>query len=123
MTQAFDKVWHRDLLYKLKNILPPTYYLFFKSYIEDRYFITKVELEISALAPIAARVPQGAISIPILFNLYTADQPTTRHTSVANVDDDKIIYSSLTNPITVSYNLQNHLDQGNNKLIIKSRHI
>ena len=64
----------------------------------------------SALAPIAAGVPQGAISSPILFNLYSADQPTTHHISVADFADDKIIYSSHENPITVGYNLQTHLD-------------
>lgn len=30
--QAFDKVWHEGLLYKLKNILPAPFYLFFLSY-------------------------------------------------------------------------------------------
>ena len=110
VAQAFDKVWHLGLLYKLKKILPPPYYLFFRSYLEDRYFITKVGFEISYLAPIAAGVPQGAISSPILFNLYSADQPTTPHTSVADFADDKIIYSSNEVPIIAGYNLQNHLD-------------
>lgn len=110
VAQAFDKVWHPGLLYKLKKILPPPYYLFFKSYIEDRYFTTKVGCEISTLAPLAAGVPQGAISSPILFNLYSADQPTTHHTSVADFADDKIIYTSHENPLTVGYNLQTHLD-------------
>lgn len=82
VAQAFDRVWHPGLLHKLKKILPPSYYLFFKSYLEDRFFATKVGSEISNLAPILAGVPQGAISSPILFNIYTADQPTTSHTSL-----------------------------------------
>jgi len=110
VAQAFDKVRHPGLLYKLKKTLTPPYYLFFKSYIKDRYFTTKVGCEISTLAPIVAGVPQSAVSSPILFNLYSADQPTTRHTSVADFVDDKIIYSSHVNPITVGFNLQTHLD-------------
>ncbi|KAL1123506.1 hypothetical protein AAG570_002584 [Ranatra chinensis] len=35
--QAFDRVWHPGLLYKLKKILPSTYYLILQSYLKDRY--------------------------------------------------------------------------------------
>lgn len=79
VAQAFDRVWHPGFLHKLKKILPPSYYLFFKSYLEDRFFATKNGSEISNLALILAGVPQGAISSPILFNIYTADQSTTSH--------------------------------------------
>ena len=34
--QAFDKVWHEGLLYKLKKILPRTYYSILKSYLTKR---------------------------------------------------------------------------------------
>jgi hypothetical protein len=34
----------------------------------------------------------------------------THHTSVADFADDKIIYTSHENPLTVGYNLQTHLD-------------
>ncbi|VVC44186.1 Endonuclease/exonuclease/phosphatase,Reverse transcriptase domain [Cinara cedri] len=60
-----------------------------ESYLEDRFFAVKVGSEISNLAPILAGVPQGAISSPILFNIYTLDQPTTSQTSVADFADDK----------------------------------
>jgi hypothetical protein len=36
--QAFDKVWLRGLLYKIKQNLPSEYYLIFKSYLSDRHF-------------------------------------------------------------------------------------
>ncbi|KAL4119930.1 hypothetical protein QTP88_012684 [Uroleucon formosanum] len=110
VAQAFDRVWHPGLPHKLKKILPPSYYLFFKSYLEDRFFATKVGSELSNLAPILAGVPQGAISSPILFNIYTADQPTTSHTSVADFADDKVIYTSEKNPHLARQHLQNHLN-------------
>ncbi|VVC31114.1 Reverse transcriptase domain [Cinara cedri] len=110
VAQAFDRVWHPGLLHKLKIILPPPYYLFFKSYLEDRFFAVKVGSEISNLAPILAGVPQGAISSPILFNIYTSDQPTTSQTSVADFADDKVIYISEKNPFLASQYLQNHLN-------------
>jgi hypothetical protein len=64
----------------------------------------------SSLVRISAGVPKGAVSSPILYNLYSADQPTTPYTSVADFADDKIIYSSHKDPTIVSMNLQNHLD-------------
>jgi hypothetical protein len=103
-------VWHPGLLYKLKKILPLPYYLFHKSYLEDRYFVTKIGSEMSSLARISAGVPQGAVSSPTLYNLYSADQPTTPYTSVADFADDKIIYSAHKDLIIAGMNLQNYLD-------------
>jgi len=64
--------------------------------------------KISSLVPIAAGVPQGAISSLIQFNLYSGQM---LHTSTADFANDKIIYSSYcVNQTTVGYNLQNHLE-------------
>jgi len=45
--QAFDKVWHRGLLYKLKLHLPDHLYLLLKSYLSECYFQVKIEDELS----------------------------------------------------------------------------
>jgi len=98
IAQAFDKVWHTGLLFKLKQFLPPFYFLFFKSYLENRHFVTKVGSEFSNIAPILAGVPQDAISSPILYNIYAADQPISPYTSVAEFADNKIIFTSNESP-------------------------
>ena len=36
ISQAFDKVWHDGLLFKLRKVLPINYYIFLKSYLSDR---------------------------------------------------------------------------------------
>lgn len=82
----------------------------FKSYLENRHFITKVGSEFSHLSPILAGVTQGAILSPILYNIYAVDQPTCTHTSVAEFADDKIIFTSHKDPYTAGIFLQNHLD-------------
>jgi len=105
VAQAFDRVWHSGLLYKLKTILPAPYFLFFQSYLNNCFFVTKVGSEISLIAPILADVPQGAVSSPFLYNLYTDDQPTTPYTSVAVFADDKIIYTSQNDPYTAKLHL------------------
>lgn len=37
ISQAFDKVWHNGLLYKIKLNLPANYYSFLKSYLDRRF--------------------------------------------------------------------------------------
>jgi retron-type reverse transcriptase len=64
--QAFDKVWHKGLLYKLKKNLSDQLYLIKKSYLSERYFQVKIKDELSAYHLIRAGVPQGSILFPFL---------------------------------------------------------
>jgi hypothetical protein len=41
VSQAFDKVWHPGLLYKIKQILPTRYFNLLKLYLQGRLFVTK----------------------------------------------------------------------------------
>lgn len=82
VSQAFDKFWHPGLLYKLKKILPPSYYLFLNSYLNERFSAVSLDAEIPNIFPIIAGVPQGAILFTTLYNIYTADQPMHPDTSV-----------------------------------------
>jgi hypothetical protein len=43
ISQAFDKVWHTGLLYKLRRSLPLNYFLILESYLHSRHFLVKVE--------------------------------------------------------------------------------
>lgn len=110
MSQAFDRVWHEGLLFKLKLFLPPTYYLLIKSYLTDRHFQVRFGSSVSNIANINAGVPQGGILSPILYNIYAADQPTSLNTTVAEFADDKPIIAIHEDPISASLNLQNHLN-------------
>jgi hypothetical protein len=49
ISQAFDKVWHKGLLYKLRRSLPLNYYLIFNSYLSNRHFLVKVNTELTTL--------------------------------------------------------------------------
>lgn len=91
VAQAFDKVWHQGLEYKLHRDLPLEFYLILKSYIEERYFRVKHENEYSALKKILAGVPQGSVLGPILYLLYTGDLPLTEGTRLATFADDTAI--------------------------------
>ena len=110
MAQAFDKVWHQGLLFKLKSIFPPYYYLLFKSYLEDRHFVVRSGPALSEINPIHAGVPQGAVAAPLLFNLFISDQPTTNHTITGDFADDKAIMALNSEPEIASNLIQVHLN-------------
>lgn len=59
---------------------------------------------------INARVPQGSVFGLLLYLLFTADLPTTRHTVIATFADDTAILSSNRNHKIASKNLQEHLN-------------
>jgi hypothetical protein len=52
ISQAFDKVWHTGLLYKLRQSLPLNYFSLLKSYLNYRHFRIKVGNEYSDLLPV-----------------------------------------------------------------------
>jgi hypothetical protein len=59
ISQAFDRVWHEELLSKIKTILYSTYYMLIKSHLTECYFNTKIGSSYSSIAKIRAGVPQG----------------------------------------------------------------
>lgn len=110
ISQAFDKVWHEGLLYKLKKELPYQYFRILRSYLSSRRFFIRYQEEHTSLFPINAGVPQGSVLGPILYLLYTADFPTTRSTTIATFADDTVILASHTDPKIASVKLQLHLN-------------
>jgi hypothetical protein len=69
ISQAFDKVWHPGLLFKIKRILPSSYFNLLKSYLNECQFETKFNGETSSCFHIHAGVPQGSILGPLLYVL------------------------------------------------------
>jgi len=96
---------------KLNKCISPTYYILIKSYLEDRYFQIRHGSAYSSIAGIRAGVPQGGILSPVMFNIYTSDQPTMPNTLVTDYADDKSIISTSADPVLASTYLQNHLSQ------------
>ena len=83
VAQAFDKVWHIGLLYKLKNSLPGPYYLLLQSYLSDRYFQIRYNGMCNESYEVRSGVPQGGVLGHLLCLLFTADLQPTDYTTIA----------------------------------------
>src|SRR6266576_5594296 len=76
VSQAFDRVWHQGLKYKMSQSLPGNLCHLLESYLSDRTFRVLHEDAKSEFYNIQAGVPQGSVLGPLLYLLYTADIPT-----------------------------------------------
>lgn len=91
VAQAFDKVWHDGLKYKLNMLLPQEYSELLESYISDRFFRVKLEEVYTELKEIEAGVPQGSVLGPILYLIYTSDIPQLEQDTIATFADDTAV--------------------------------
>lgn len=88
VAQAFDKVWHEGLLFKLNKFLPRPFVQLLTSYLSDRLFRVRHEHEYSELKDIKAGVPQGSVLGPTLYLIFTCDLPSMENITVATFADD-----------------------------------
>lgn len=94
VAQAFDKVWHRGLIYKLGKMLPKQFVDILESYLTERTFRVRHEDAYSDIKQIKAGVPQGSVLGPILYLLYTCDIPETKNSIIATFADDTAIMAT-----------------------------
>jgi len=66
ITHAFDKVWHKRFLIKLRDQLPPTWCALLESYLTDCQYRVVHEETITEWKDISAGVSQGSVLGPIL---------------------------------------------------------
>ncbi len=113
ISQAFDRVWHPGLIYKLKSIGTPNYLLqIIKSFITDRTFTVTVEKHVSNPRRIKAGLPKVPPFHPPfqpIYILYTSDIPTSPYTHIAQFADDTAIFMSHHSVSHICNKIQMHL--------------
>ena len=74
ITKAFDKIWHRGLLYKLEMIgISGNLLRLIESYLTNRYQRVVLNGSFSDFLRIISGVPQGSILGPLLFLIFLND--------------------------------------------------
>lgn len=116
IAQAFDKVWHKGLVHKIKELLPNNFHLVLQNYLTQRQYQVKQNEIITDLNYITAGVPQGSVLGPVLYLMYTADLPTSDKVITSTFADDTAILVCHKNPQTASRELQTHLNKIENWL-------
>ena len=93
ISNAFDRVWHKGLLYKLETAgISGSLLSWFTDYLNDRLQRVVLPGGSSAWTPIKAGVPQGSILVPLLFLLYINDIVEDINSSIRLFADDTSLY-------------------------------
>lgn len=100
LQKAFDSVWIKGLIFKLRIFGFPVYICkLLLCYLSNRKFKVKVNEAFSSLHEIKAGVPQGAILAPLLFNMYISDFPLDWQNGIKAIffADDILLFKTNTN--------------------------
>ncbi|GFX72217.1 probable RNA-directed DNA polymerase from transposon X-element [Trichonephila clavipes] len=97
IAKAFDKIWHDGLLIKLIRLdFPAPLIKSIHSFLTHRSFRVRVDRILSSPRPIRSGLPQGSLSLPLLFTLYVNDIPQTDSSHLAMfADDTAVIFRSI----------------------------
>lgn len=80
LAKAFDSVWLRALIYKLKNLgISTPLVMFYASFLSGQTMSALVNGKLSTRREVGTGVPQGASSSPVLFLCYQIGLPKPLH--------------------------------------------
>ena len=103
ISKAFDRVWHRGLLFKLRRMgLSGSLLSWFASYLDNRKQRVAVEGSLSDILGVNAGVPQGSILGPLLFLIYINDIVDEIGSCIRLFADDTSLYMIVEDPGSVA---------------------
>jgi len=99
ISKAFDKVWHKGLIHKIKGIGIRNHLLsWLYNYLSNRTQAVVIKGSCSSYLTVHAGVPQGSVLGPLLFLIYINDIVNDITSTTKLFADDTSIYLSLDNP-------------------------
>ena len=112
ISEAFDRVWHKGLLYKLKNFgIEGKLFNLIESFLSDRFQRVTINGQSSSWLPIKAGVPKGSILGPLLFLSFINDLPEGLHSNAKLFADDTAIFSTANSPTEIANELTLNLEK------------
>ena len=112
ISKAFDRVWHRGLLYKLRRAgITGSLLSWFSHYLQDRKQRVVLPGASSNWSSVQAGVPQGSILGPLLFLLYINDIVEDIQSSIRLFADDTSLYIIVDDPLGAAITLNSDLSR------------
>ena len=112
ISKAFDKVWHKGLLFKLRKIgIDSNLLLWFENYLSNRQQQVVINGKVSTLLTVGAGVPQGSILGPLLFLIYINDLVDDIESCIKLFADDTSLYVIVDSEFEASVQLNRDLDK------------
>ena len=94
--KAFDKVWHDDLIFKLKSYgVEGELLLLLKNFLHNREQRVVLNGQTFEWKRIYSRVPQGSVLGPLLFLIYINDLPDGITSMCKIFADDTSLFSKV----------------------------
>lgn len=107
---AFDTMWHDGLLFKLNRLNFPIHLIkLIGSMLKFRSFSVGLAEAVSRTIDMSAGIPQGSVTGPPLFNLYTYDIPLRGAVNILQFADDTTLYITHNNPGEAQGKLNSYL--------------
>ena len=111
MSKAFDKVWHKGLIFKLKSYgVEGNLFNLLHNYLNNRKQRVTLNGQESGWKNILSGVPQGSVLGPLLFLLYINDLPDHLQCNPKLFADDVSLNEHMNNIPASTTRLSNDLD-------------
>ena len=112
ISKAFDKVWHKGLLYKLEqNGIKGLLLNILKDFLKSRKQRVVLNGQHSSWSDVLAGVPQGSILGPLLFLIYINDLSDGLNCNPKLFADDTSLFSTVYNINEATNTLNNDLNK------------
>ena len=112
ISKAFDKVWHKGLLYKLEqNMIKGLLLNILKDFLKSRKQRVALNGQHSSWSDVLAGVPQGSILRPLLILIYINDLSDGLNCTPKLFADDTSLFSTVYNINEATNTLNNDLNK------------
>ena len=115
ISKAFDKVWHKGILFKLQQCgIGGSLLKWFSDYLKDRMQRVVVNGRCGEWGKITAGVPQGSVLGPLLFIVYINDiSQAVSHCNIRLFADDTCLFINVDNRVTTAIKIDEDLQSIN----------
>ena len=115
ISKAFDRVWHKGLLYKIESLgIKGNLLLWVKSYLSGRKQRVVINGKESTVLDLKAGVPQGSILGPLFFLIFINDIVNDIGCRIKLFADDTSLYIIIEHPDTAAQILNEDLEKVRN---------